>query len=691
MPGAARALDTAEPTTAEDGGPAARSEAGAGLRSPDVIIDNQAALRLGDPGPGWQAKGGSTGVFIDGLPALRVGDATLHGSSKGELVQGSPDVIIGDRKPGTPKPRPHDTSVTLHVTDALGRPVHAVAVSALCPHEQRPTETIDASTSMGGLCRAATVTVDKALQKGTWDEGASRGAHPAAGGSGSPAVVHAPAPSASPSGGASVRLLKAAGPTHVVLPTTHNWVELVYEAFGHHLPTGPKQLALLGVRGASLAPAVPTAKSPEDTLEAEAAAGELTDVEFTTRAHVATAYGDLLFCVWTDASVHHTVFVEVFECTIDDSPGQGPLHLPFLLEGKLFHAEPGPFGKGYPGDDVTLHVFAGAHEPVPPEQPSAEAVIALAMTQRGTTEEPPDSNLVKYGAWYGANGEPWCAMFVSWCFAHVGMPLIRYAYCPYGIDDFKSGSFGTWLDGYQADAEPGDIVFYQFDGPGTVSDHTGIVVQNDGSFITTLEGNTTAPGGSGSQSNGGGVFLKTREKNDLDRRLRPPEVPEARGGARLVHSLGERGPDDWPHRERRLDPAPPPLFPDRARPASPRPDRDPLPALHGHLQSGEQQAGDPLPDRLEPLRRELCGLGGLAGCASDFDAGAQQRREPPWPGVPRGLPRPLSPLVHERGLRRRGAEARPRDARPESRRDRARRSRGEPGEGNVRRGGRSVS
>src|SRR5262249_28116430 len=154
-------------------------------------------------------------------------------------------------------------------------------------------------------------------------------------------VVQAPAPSGTSTGGASVTIPKPKGPTQVVLPTTHNWVELVYEAFGERLPTGPKDLALLGVRGASLAPAVPAKKEPEGTLEVEAAHGELAHVDFTREAHTQTGYGDLLFCVWTDKTVHHAQHVDVFECDIDASPGHGTLHLPFLLEGKLFHATPG--------------------------------------------------------------------------------------------------------------------------------------------------------------------------------------------------------------------------------------------------------------------------------------------------------------------------------------------------------------
>jgi len=319
-----------------------------------------------------------------------------------------------------------------------------------------------------------------------------------------------------------------------VLPTTHNWVQLVYEAFGEHLPTGPNDLALLGVRGASLAPAVPKAKTPEGNLEAEAAAGDVSDVDFTRGPHEATEYGDLLFCVWTDTSVHHAQHVDVFECDIDASAGKGSLHLPFLVEGTLFHATPGPYDKKYPGKDVALHVFEGKHEPKPPKEPTAEDVIHLALTQKGITENPPGSNIVKFGAWYGDNGQSWCAMFVSWVFDHAGMPFIHYAYCPYGAADFQSGAYGTWHGG-DAHAEPGDIVFYQWSGPNHAAtqaernaaiEHTGIVIHDDGSYITTIEGNTTPPGGTGDQGNGGGVYVRTRPKDDTVAGFGRPKYPK---------------------------------------------------------------------------------------------------------------------------------------------------------------------
>ena len=44
-------------------------------------------------------------------------------------------------------------------------------------------------------------------------------------------------------------------------------------------------------------------------------------------------------------------------------------------------------------------------------------------TELGTLESPPNSNRTKYGAWYGFDGFPWCAMFVSWVYDKAGSPL----------------------------------------------------------------------------------------------------------------------------------------------------------------------------------------------------------------------------------------------------------------------------
>ena len=72
---------------------------------------------------------------------------------------------------------------------------------------------------------------------------------------------------------------------------------------------------------------------------------------------------------------------------------------------------------------------------------TAQDVLQVAIGELGTVESPANSNKTKYGAWYGMDGQPWCAMFVSWCFANAGMPLTietdhGFAYCPSGRNWF---------------------------------------------------------------------------------------------------------------------------------------------------------------------------------------------------------------------------------------------------------------
>ena len=51
------------------------------------------------------------------------------------------------------------------------------------------------------------------------------------------------------------------------------------------------------------------------------------------------------------------------------------------------------------------------------------AVLEAARGELGNTERPAGSNRTKYGEWYGLDGQPWCMMFVQWCFAQAGTPL----------------------------------------------------------------------------------------------------------------------------------------------------------------------------------------------------------------------------------------------------------------------------
>lgn len=71
--------------------------------SPDVFINGQPALRLGDKGQHssccgsntWRCAEGSSTVFINGRPAVRLGDRTDHCGGTGSIIEGSDDVFIG--------------------------------------------------------------------------------------------------------------------------------------------------------------------------------------------------------------------------------------------------------------------------------------------------------------------------------------------------------------------------------------------------------------------------------------------------------------------------------------------------------------------------------------------------------------------------------------------------------------------
>ena len=136
---------------------------------------------------------------------------------------------------------------------------------------------------------------------------------------------------------------------------------------------------------------------------------------------------------------------------------------------------------------------------------SVSGLLHVARAEIGYTEHPRGSNHTKFGVWYGIDPAPWCAMFASWCFWTAGYPLHvdspkGFAYTPDGVAYAQHHNLWS-TSGHYA---PGDLVFYHW-GMGRI-DHVGIVVADDGTTMTTIEGNT----GDTSQANGGAVMLRSR-------------------------------------------------------------------------------------------------------------------------------------------------------------------------------------
>jgi peptidoglycan hydrolase-like protein with peptidoglycan-binding domain len=154
-------------------------------------------------------------------------------------------------------------------------------------------------------------------------------------------------------------------------------------------------------------------------------------------------------------------------------------------------------------------------EPVPPGDAMANAV-ASALTQVGYQEARGNNN--RFGVWYGMNHVSWCAEFVTWAAEQKGSSTFvkgtRYAYCPYVVDDARAGRNGLAVVKASA-VKRGALALYDWGNDG-VADHIGLVVEGPGggSSFHTVEGNTSG-GNSGSQSNGDGVYQKTRYTGDV--------------------------------------------------------------------------------------------------------------------------------------------------------------------------------
>ncbi len=136
--------------------------------------------------------------------------------------------------------------------------------------------------------------------------------------------------------------------------------------------------------------------------------------------------------------------------------------------------------------------------------------LAEALRHVGVRESPAGSNRTMFGRWYGVDGVPWCAIFVSYCFdVGAGVVLCRgwhgagvgrrgVAYVP---------TLAAWLRATNRTVEvprPGDLAVFDWDGG--LPDHVGIVLRPERGRVRTVEGNTAV----GDDSDGGEVMRRER-------------------------------------------------------------------------------------------------------------------------------------------------------------------------------------
>jgi hypothetical protein len=156
--------------------------------------------------------------------------------------------------------------------------------------------------------------------------------------------------------------------------------------------------------------------------------------------------------------------------------------------------------------------FGGDPAPEPPSGDAGRARLDKAITQIGTKESPSNSNMTKYGEWYGGNGQPWCGYFVSWCDQTGWSPTASfdpgraYAYVPYIVSDAQLGKNGLSIT---SKPKAGDLVCFDWDFEG-VFDHVGIFEEGSPSSFRTIEGNTSPS----DNSNGGEVMRRSRSTSE---------------------------------------------------------------------------------------------------------------------------------------------------------------------------------
>lgn len=159
---------------------------------------------------------------------------------------------------------------------------------------------------------------------------------------------------------------------------------------------------------------------------------------------------------------------------------------------------------------------------------TAEKVIKIARAEIGYKESPAGSNKTKYGEWYGMNGQPWCMMFVQWCFAQAGNPLLyKTASCSalmrWAVEK------GRWVT---SDYKPGDVLLFDFGRDGD-PDHVGIFDHYEAGKLVSIEGNTSIT----SNDNGGAVMERSRARSVIIGAYRPEYTEEG-------HTM-DNTPSDW--------------------------------------------------------------------------------------------------------------------------------------------------
>lgn len=126
-----------------------------------------------------------------------------------------------------------------------------------------------------------------------------------------------------------------------------------------------------------------------------------------------------------------------------------------------------------------------------------EAIVYMAMSQIGNEAPNGDDKYIEFynnvaGTSFGVNTTAWCAIFVSYCARHVGVPtsvIPNFAHCTTSRNSFWRPRNRWKTKSYTP--KPGDLIYFDWAGSDVGDcDHVGIVVKVDSKYIYSVEGNT---------------------------------------------------------------------------------------------------------------------------------------------------------------------------------------------------------
>ena len=74
--------------------------------------------------------------------------------------------------------------------------------------------------------------------------------------------------------------------------------------------------------------------------------------------------------------------------------------------------------------------------------PNAVKVLGVAKKYVDQAYKEGENNDTIFGKWFGLNHQPWCAMFVSYCFNEAGLVNLVAAQGPKGFAACNAGEIG---------------------------------------------------------------------------------------------------------------------------------------------------------------------------------------------------------------------------------------------------------